>query len=175
MQIIDFTKTIYHGMEVYPGDPDIKVEKVHQYDTHTWELRKLSLGSHTGTHVDAFSHMDKEGKNLDEIPLSHFIGPAERVEPEGLWPKNLGLLFSEEVSMRILDKLLKHKPSFVGGPLTQDLERALLKKQIITYTDLVNVENVPLNSTFLFIGLPLKIKEGDGSPVRAIGILDYYL
>ena len=40
------------------------------------------------------------------------------------------------------------------------------------YTGLVNLECLPKQETFIFYGLPLKIKSGDGSPVRAIAIID---
>lgn len=43
---------------------------------------------------------------------------------------------------------------------------------MITYTDLVNLEDLPYNQSFTFYGLPLKIKNGDGSPVRAMAIFD---
>jgi len=52
------------------------------------------------------------------------------------------------------------------------LERALLGNNIITYTGLVNLELIPKVRTFIFYGLPLKIKGGDGSPVRAIAIIE---
>ncbi|WP_254611184.1 cyclase family protein [Paenibacillus sp. JMULE4] len=61
MRVIDLSETIMDGMTVYPGDPEVKVEVVHTREEHTWELRQLTLGTHTGTHVDAFSHMHQGG------------------------------------------------------------------------------------------------------------------
>ena len=68
--------------------------------------------------------------------------------------------------------MIECKPGFVGGNITVDLERALLSNEIITYTNLVNLELLPKDKTFMFYGLPLKIKDGDGSPVRAIAIIE---
>lgn len=51
---------------------------------------------------------------------------------------------------------------------TLPIHRILLKKMIII-ENLTNLENVPTNH-FLFSCLPLKIADGDGSPVRAIAI-----
>lgn len=56
--------------------------------------------------------------------------------------------------------------------MSEALERALLGTGIITYTDLVNLDQIPLGEPFTFYGLPLKLKEGDGSPVRAIAVLE---
>ena len=36
----------------------------------------LSIGSHTGTHVDAPKHMIQDGAGVDAIPLDALIGPA---------------------------------------------------------------------------------------------------
>lgn len=34
------------------------------------------MGSHTGTHVDAPYHFVRDGRRIDEVPLSQFHGPA---------------------------------------------------------------------------------------------------
>lgn len=171
MKIIDLSIQLYGGMEVYPGDPTVSICRLHSYENQGWELRKLSLGSHTGTHVDAFSHMHKQGKNLDQIPLERFLGPAMLVTPAQEFPKGIGLFFSTAIGIESLDKILEAKPNFIGGVLSEELERALLAQEIITYTNLCNLDQLPLGILFTFIGLPLKIEEGDGSPVRAIAIL----
>ena len=69
MQIIALSQTISDGMPVYPGDPGVCVKPAHSIDKEGWRLKQLSFGSHTGTHVDAFSHMDTHGVSLDKIPL----------------------------------------------------------------------------------------------------------
>lgn len=172
MKIIDLTQHIETGMTVYPGDPKVHIQVVHTYDTHTWELRELKLGSHTGTHVDAFSHMHPGGKSLDDIPLTRFFGQAQVVDPQQSFPYGIGLFFTDEVGAELLERILESKPPFVGGLISEQLERALLGNEIVTYTNLVNLELIPMNSTFMFYGLPLKIKQGDGSPVRAIAVIE---
>lgn len=57
------------------------------------------------------------------------------------------------------------------GNITEDLERELLGSGIITYTRLINLELIPKEKTFIFYGLPLRIKSGDGSPVRVIAVI----
>lgn len=172
MEVIDLTKPLYTGMPVFPGDPEVEIETVHTQEKEGWELRTVKFGSHTGTHVDAFSHMHKGKATLDEIPLERFCGDAQVVQLGQEWPVGLGLFFKETVGVECLDKILAAKPRFVGGDLSEELEHALLEEEIITYTDLINLNRLPLHTTFTFFGLPLKIKEGDGSPVRAVAILD---
>ncbi|QQK76806.1 cyclase family protein [Salicibibacter cibarius] len=171
MEIIDLTKTISNGMPVYPGDPAVNIVVATTVKEHGYAVRALEMGSHTGTHVDAFSHMHEGMASLDEIPLKQFCGRAMRVTPTMDFPSRTGLFFAEKVGVDVLEKILTASPPFVGGSLSEELERQLLKKQIVTYTDLEKLKSLRLGDAFSFFGLPLKIKNGDGSPVRAIAIL----
>lgn len=172
MRIIDLSMPLYTGMDVFPGDPDVKIDVIHTHANNGWELRKLNFGSHTGTHVDAFSHMHPGMTTIDEIPLERFFGKAKVVNLLEEWPRGIGLFFVEEVGIEHLERMLNVKPSFVGGEITEELERELLRQEIITYTNLVNLERIPSNTVFTFYGFPLNIQEGDGSPVRALAILE---
>ncbi len=172
MKIVDLTEPMEPGMKVYPGDPEVKMDIVHTHEKNSWELRELSFGTHTGTHVDAFSHMLEDGKTLDEIPLTQFFGDAQVVDPDDDLPTDMGLFFVSEVGVELLEKILLAEPPFVGGMIDLGLERALLENEVITYTNLVNLEQISKNETFTFYGLPLKIKDGDGSPVRAVALID---
>lgn len=172
MKIIDLSLTLYENMPVYPNDPEVRINVVHTHSNNGWELREITMGSHTGTHVDAFSHMHKGMQSLNEIPLSRFFGPAQVVEINANWPNDIGLFFIEEIDINLSDKLISSRPNFVGGNITEALERKLLKHEIVTYTNLKNLNLIQRNTTFTFYGFPLKIKEGDGSPVRAIAIIE---
>ena len=171
MQVIDLTMQIYDGMEVYEGDPEVKIEVVHGYESHSWKLNRLEMGSHTGTHVDVFSHMHRDKETLDDIPIDRFFGKSQRVSLLEEYPIGKGLFFIEKVDIMEFDKLIKAKPSFIGGNITEALERKLLKNNVLCYTNLINLDKLPKGTDFMFYGLPLRIKEGDGSPVRAIAIL----
>ena len=100
------------------------------------------------------------------------MGKSQVVEVKKDWPREIGLFFIEEVGLEVLDRIISSNPGFVGGNIREELERELLARNIITYTGLVNLELIPNNKTFVFYGLPLKIKSGDGSPVRAIAIIE---
>lgn len=172
MKIIDLSMPLHTGMKVYPNDPEVKIDVIHTYEKDSWELRHLSMGSHTGTHVDAFSHMHDGAENLDDLSLDNFFGQAQIVNLQQQWPQETGLFFIEEVDATYLNKFLVANPKFVGGNLTEELERALLGNKIVTYTGLVNLGLLPKSENFMFYGFPLKIQSGDGSPVRAIAILE---
>jgi kynurenine formamidase len=173
MRVIDLSLPIVDGMSVYPGDPEVIVKVVHDYESHDWELRSLSLGSHAGTHVDAPSHMHPGAATLDELPLERFFGAARLVRTEDSdWPEGRGLFFIESVGIEWFDRLAALQPPFVGGDLSEELERALLGIGIVTYTGLQGLERIPLDTDFTFYGFPLRIAGGDGSPVRAVAVLN---
>lgn len=172
MRVIDLSATIEQGMKIYPNDPEVQIEVVHTHEQNGWELRKLSLGSHTGTHVDSFSHMVSHGKSLDQLPISRFFGEAVIVDIHRQFPRQIGLFFIEHIGLELAERIIDAEPRFVGGNIDEALQRALLQAGIITYTDLINLEEIPIGKPFTFYGLPLKIKDGDGSPIRAIAIFD---
>ncbi len=56
MKIIDLTVPIYTGMPVYPGDPEVDIEQVQTVENDEWNMKRLHICSHDGTHINAPSH-----------------------------------------------------------------------------------------------------------------------
>ena len=73
---VDLTQTIKNGMTVYPGDAVPRVSSYKRLDKDGVNLSVVTLGSHTGTHVDAPMHIVKGGKTLDQLPAESFVGEA---------------------------------------------------------------------------------------------------
>ncbi|KAJ7163471.1 putative cyclase [Mycena crocata] len=76
MQIVDLSHSLKPGMQVYPGDPVFSCSSAASIEKDGYAVQALSMGSHTGTHVDAPSHFFADGKTIEQIPLSTFVGPA---------------------------------------------------------------------------------------------------
>jgi kynurenine formamidase len=74
MQVIDLTHTIHDDMQIYPGDPLPSIGRGLTHEKDYCHVDLLTLGSHTGTHVDAPYHFLKDGQKIDEIPVHRFIG-----------------------------------------------------------------------------------------------------
>jgi arylformamidase len=67
----------------WPGDPPVKIRRVRDMDSgDTANLSLLSMGAHSGTHMDAPLHFLRGGKGLDEMPLSATVGSARVIEIE---------------------------------------------------------------------------------------------
>lgn len=77
MRVIDLSWPITDGMPVFPGDPAPSVRRVTTVEKDGAAVSLLTLGSHTGTHMDAPAHMAAGGKSLDEFPCESFFGLAQ--------------------------------------------------------------------------------------------------
>jgi arylformamidase len=74
---IDVTVPIHAGMVVYDGDPPVDVTTALSLDRgDAANVSRLTLGSHTGTHVDAPAHFVRGGAGVDRLPLDVLLGPA---------------------------------------------------------------------------------------------------
>ena len=74
--IIDLTHTISAQTPVFPGMVPPVLEPAATLTTHGWRETRLSISSHSGTHMDAPAHILPEGSTLDQLPPSQFYGRA---------------------------------------------------------------------------------------------------
>lgn len=103
---IDVTVPIRDGMVHWPDNPPVRVERVLSLPRDDANVSALSLGAHTGTHVDAPVHFRQGAAGVDEMPLALAFGPArvvaiddaEVIRPEHLLP--LGLRRGERILFR---------------------------------------------------------------------------
>jgi arylformamidase len=63
-------------MPVFPGTKPPQLIPVHTVASSGFAEKLLSMYSHTGTHMDAPSHMLDQGRTLDTYPVSYFYGKA---------------------------------------------------------------------------------------------------
>lgn len=76
MRIIDISMEIHPEMIVYPGNPEPRIEQYKQVEQDGMNESLLTLGSHTGTHVDSRSHLEAGGESAAELELHSFYGPC---------------------------------------------------------------------------------------------------
>lgn len=78
---IDVSVPISTGMVNWPGNPPVRVEYMKDMRRgDDCNLSMLSMGSHTGTHMDGPFHFLPGGKKLGEMPLDATIGRARVIE-----------------------------------------------------------------------------------------------
>lgn len=86
MRIVDLSHPIRSGMQVYPGDPEVRVDTVATVAEDGYQVASLQLGSHTGTHLDAPLHSVPGAAAVDGIDLARLVGTAVVVDCRGREP-----------------------------------------------------------------------------------------
>ena len=74
---IDVSVPLKSGMVHWPSDPSVMIKRRKDMDQgDRCNVSHLSMGSHTGTHMDAPLHFLKDGKGLDQMPIEATNGPS---------------------------------------------------------------------------------------------------
>ena len=76
MQLIDLSHPMRSGQPGYPGDPPFEIEQHDSIAAAGYNLARICMGSHSGTHLDAPHHFFDHSRSVDEIPLEQLFGQA---------------------------------------------------------------------------------------------------
>ncbi|KAA0230565.1 cyclase family protein [candidate division KSB1 bacterium] len=226
-EIIDLSQEIFSGMPVFPGLPEVEIA-IHA-SHEQWEgfaeseevspaVLKLTLGEHTGTHVDALNHMARQfrGQSIDTMPLTMFYtegicldlshkGLRELIEPADLNRALAGanldvklgdtvLLYTDHYRRAFGTENWQHGPGISAAAArwlgrqkiaafgvetaspgvrhvsNREVHHICGEMGFTHYENLINLHQLLGRGRFRFIGLPLKIRGGTGSPVRAVAV-----
>ena len=187
MKIYDISQEVF-SCAVYPGDPT--PEKKNLCSTAAGDLYNLttfSMCAHNGTHIDAPFHFIGDGKTVDQIDLSIFVGDCFVVRHDG----DVTAADAEDIMVRAKSaeriliagnatvtaeaaevfaaggiKLLGNEGQTVGpedAPMQVHL--ILLRREIALLEGIV-LKNIPEGHYFLS-AVPLNLSGADGAPCRA--------
>ena len=211
MTVIDLTQTINENMSVYPGMEKPRIDTVSTYETDLFKESKITMYTHTGTHIDPPAHVFPEGKTLDRFPPDQFIGRALVIDCRDLkdgdaitmehirrygkkalqadfllfntgWDKYWGTdtYFGDYpcVDENVLDFIIAGNYKGIGvDTISIDPMNSLARhRKIFRETEMVIIENLAGlhrcgGDLFRFSCFPLKLRDCDGSPVRAVACL----
>ena len=107
-KIIDISLPLSNQTPVYPGNVPVSISVHQQIPESSSASSSITFGSHTGTHIDAPSHVFLGGQKSDEVSLQNLVGPCRVLD------------FSDESSPEITKKFLEYYEIQKG-------ERILLK------------------------------------------------
>lgn len=214
MNVIDLTHIISETMPVYPGTAKPKLKVSNTYEKDGFREALLTMGSHTGTHIDAPAHIIEGKKTLDSFDISQFVGRAlvidcrmlkegEEITAQHIlkygdkikeadfllfnlgWDKRWGddSYFGKYpcLSDDAMDIIINGSYKGIGfdvisiDPIKDSSLR--IHKRLFSNKEIINIENLKnldlcVDKLFTFVCLPLKLENADGSPARAIGILE---
>lgn len=190
--IYDISREMF-STPTFPGDP-VPEKTVHTgFDKpvpDVYQVTKISITGHTGTHADAPRHFISEGKDAAEVDISRCIGKCKVAE-------HSGILTSEDIQRMINDdtERLLIKGDITVTPesaaeivscgllalgvegMTVGAEGTIVQiHRILLGAEVYIIENLDLSAVsagdYFLSALPLKMADLDGSPVRAV-LMDF--
>lgn len=199
MKIYDLTRTLSFETEVYPGDPPFVRSAMMRLPGDVCNLSRAEMCLHTGTHADAPLHFIADGAAIDALPAEHFAGRAyvAAIKPENgiirtaavkealthlngerilviytghesfdsipVFESEIGELIASDGIITLASDLPSVEPAAV-------MHRDLLGRGIVIIEALTGLGSLPADRIFLSAA-PLKIKDGDGAPLRALAFI----
>ena len=115
MKIIDLSLEIYSGMPVFPGDPEVVIEQQQTFEKDGWNMKRLHINLHDGTHLNIPIHGTKDGRTLDSYKIDDFIGKCRvYMEPADI-QKGIGIVFIDQnINWEIAKTIVEKQAKFVG-------------------------------------------------------------
>ncbi len=96
---VDVSVPLRSGMVHWPDNPPVRIERMLDIERgDVANVSTISLGSHTGTHMDAPIHFVRGGEGMERMPLDATMGLARVIEiqdptsikPDELDPHGIG-------------------------------------------------------------------------------------
>lgn len=75
-RVIDLSHELSEEIPTFPGGIPLRVDPVATFEQAGYFANALSLGEHTGTHVDAPIHFHQDRLSVDELLPDQLIGPG---------------------------------------------------------------------------------------------------
>lgn len=78
---LDVSVPLYTGMVHWPDNPAVEIRRILDMNRgDACNVSALSMGAHTGTHMDAPLHFVQGGAGMEAMPIEATIGPCRVVE-----------------------------------------------------------------------------------------------
>ena len=157
MKIYDISQELF-SCAVYPGDPE--PERVIVSSSAAGDLYNLSsfaMCAHNGTHIDAPFHFLHNGKTVDQMDLSHFVGDCYVA-------RHAGDVTAED-AQAILRKANGAERILIGGKATVTAETAEIFassgiKLLGNEGQTVGPEDAPMQVHLILLGREVALLEG---------------
>jgi kynurenine formamidase len=75
-RVVDLQQPISPSSPLWPGDPAIKLDTVATLDNEGYFLRSLTIGEHSGTHLNAANSFLPDGKPIESYEPSQLVAKA---------------------------------------------------------------------------------------------------
>lgn len=194
-KIIDISKDLMTS-EPYPGDPKPELSVFSSFASGDGcNMARLTTTLHAGTHADAPLHFIPDGKQINAVELSAFVGECRVIEVDTdritgeyvdkYFPKGTKRILIKSSGKAYFDKTGAEEAAYYGYSLIgtdgmsvgsaadqQGPHRALLSEGVAI------LENLDLSAVapgkYFLVAAPVRINGVEAAPVRAI-LFDGYV
>jgi arylformamidase len=187
MRLYDVTVTLRPGMPTYDSEPGPELAALQRMARgDPADVSKLSLGTHTGTHVDAPAHFLPGAHGIDRLPVEALVGPATVLDLGQCGEVTRSLLERAGLSERAQRVLLKTSNSALWADsafhtdyvaLAEDAAVWLVRRGVrLVGIDYLSVErhgsaDFPVHRRLLSAGVVVL----EGLDLRVVAAGDYWL
>lgn len=110
--MIDISRPIHSKMAVYPNNSGFSVKTIQKAGNGISALSEITLGSHTGTHIDALSHIDLLGWGTENYTLDQLIGSCDVLEISN----NVLVVHADDIPSTTTPRVLFKTQNSAGNP-----------------------------------------------------------
>ena len=189
--IYDITQPLF-SCAVFPGDPAPKREVLADMQKgDIINLTAFSMCAHNGTHVDAPAHFIKDGKTVEQIDLSVFVGDCYVARHEGdVTAADAHRILDTAASVNASERILIAGKAVVTEAAARVFAEAGIKlfgnesqtvgpedapmqvHLILLGAEVVLLEGVVLSHVpegkYVLSAAPINLNECEGAPCRAV-------
>jgi len=187
MKIYDISQEVF-SCAIYPGDPQPEKQVLSSIGAgNLYNLTSFAMCAHNGTHVDAPFHFLHNGKTVDQMDLTHFVGDCFVARHEGdvIAADAEDILKKSGAAERILIagkatvtaeaaeafaaggiKILGNEGQTVGPEDAPMQVHLILLRAGVALLEGIVLQDVPEGRYFLSAA-PLNLGGADGAPCRA--------
>ena len=192
MKLYDISQEVF-SCAVYPGNPGPERQILGAIDSgYHCNMSAFSMCAHNGTHIDAPFHFLHNGKTVDQMDLTHFVGACfvarhtgdvTAADAEAILEKANGverILIAGKVTVTAEAaevfgsggiKLIGNEGQTIGPEAAPMQVHLILLRRGIALLEGIVLEHIPEGRYFLSAA-PLNLGGADGAPCRAYLIKD---
>ena len=82
-QVVNLSQPLHPNIPCWPGDPPVTLETVAWLERDGYFLRRLSIGEHSGTHLNAPAAFHAGGGGVDGYAAASLVAPAVVIDARG--------------------------------------------------------------------------------------------
>lgn len=121
MKWLDISQPLSNDIAGWPGDTPFSFALSWTMEYGSVNVGKLTMSTHTGTHVDAPFHFDDTGYRVMELDIEVFVGPARVIDVsshESVGAEELSAYDLEGVKRLLLRTRPVSDPTVFPGTIT---------------------------------------------------------